>query len=118
MRLLVCGDRNWTNPFTVYDAIRELLVAPAFILEGGARGADTIAHDIAHHLGIPHKRYFANWTQLGKAAGAIRNRWMLEKGNPDHVLAFHGDIKNSKGTKHMIEIAKKAGVPVTLVEAQ
>lgn len=40
---------------------------------------------------------------------------MLDEGKPDYVLAFHNDIFNSKGTKDMLNRAKKAGVPCTLV---
>jgi hypothetical protein len=32
--------------------------------------------------------------------------------NPDLVLAFHPDITASKGTSHMVNIARAAGVKV------
>jgi argininosuccinate synthase len=39
---------------------------------------------------------------------------MLDHGHPDVVLAFHNDLENSKGTKHMVKIALESGVPVYL----
>jgi hypothetical protein len=40
---------------------------------------------------------------------------MLTEGSPDLVLAFHDDLERSKGTKHMVGIARKAKVPVRVV---
>jgi hypothetical protein len=34
---------------------------------------------------------------------------------PDLVLAFHADLAHSKGTKHMVGIARKAGIPVEII---
>lgn len=31
---------------------------------------------------------------------------------PDLVLYFHRNLRNSKGTKNMVEQAEKAGVPI------
>jgi len=39
---------------------------------------------------------------------------MIEEGLPTHVIAYHNDIQNSKGTKHMVSISLKAGVPTYL----
>jgi len=41
---------------------------------------------------------------------------MLDEGKPDLVLAFHTDIKNSKGTKNMIQQAEKRGIKVILIK--
>lgn len=40
---------------------------------------------------------------------------MFDEHHPDLVLAFHKNIAESKGTKHMMEYAKKKGCPVRLV---
>lgn len=39
---------------------------------------------------------------------------MLEQVKPDYVIAFHNNIYNSKGTKHMINIALQNNIPVYL----
>lgn len=113
MRLLVCGDRNWTSVESVLSQIE--LLNPSLIIEGEARGADSIAREVAIHLGIPVLKFPADWSKHGKAAGPIRNAQMLKEGRPDFVLAFHHNIEESKGTKNMIMIAEKAGIPTKVI---
>ena len=110
MRLLICGDRNWTDCKMIRDAIEEF--KPDVVVEGEARGADTLAGIIALSKGIRVIPFPADWNRHGKPAGMIRNALMLKVGKPDLVIAFHDDIEQSKGTKHMVGIARKAGVRV------
>lgn len=129
MRVLVCGDRNWTNQaiilrelHTVEDEFDEYITV---VIHGDARGADTLAGLAARQMcGYEHPKeqvddntpklevYPAQWDKFGRAAGPIRNQQMLDEGKPDLVLAFHADIENSKGTKDMVNRARKAGIPV------
>lgn len=114
MRVLICGDRNWTD----YAAIlRELLRFPpgTTIIEGGCCGADRLAAEIARELGFKVAEFHADWQRYGRAAGPIRNRRMLDEGRPDLVLAFHADIKKSRGTADMVRQARRAGVPVRVI---
>lgn len=113
MRLLVCGDRNWWDKSLIEQYI--ILYMPNVIIEGDARGADKMAGEIAKELGLSLEVYPADWNTFKKAAGPIRNNQMLKEGKPDTVLAFHDDIRNSKGTKHMVSIATKAGIPTAIV---
>lgn len=68
MRVLCCGDRNWTNMPVIY---RRLLAfaADTIIIEGEARGADRISREVAERLGFTVERYPAKWDEHGKAAG-------------------------------------------------
>lgn len=114
MVILICGDRNWTDR----EAINRLISTfpqGTIIIQGGARGADTIAKDSATAHGLVCKTYKAQWEQFGYGAGPIRNKLMLTDGKPDMVFAFHNDIKRSKGTKNMVNQAEKAGVPVVII---
>jgi hypothetical protein len=106
MRLLICGDRNWTNKELILDVVRAIRPKPKVIISGGAQGADKLAAEVAIELKIPLQEFLAKWEQFGKAAGPIRNQTMLREGQPTLVIAFHDDIKNSKGTAHMLYIAK------------
>jgi hypothetical protein len=116
MKVLVTGDRRWTD----YDAVwRELAKLPTgtVVVHGAARGADSLADKAARRLGFEPRAYPADWEQYGLAAGPIRNRLMLKEehrpGEPiDRVLTFHGDLPNSKGTRDMVGAARKAGIPV------
>ncbi len=115
LKVLVCGSREWQN----VDIIRrELLALPrgSTVVHGDCRGADRLAGMIAESLGMTVRAYPAQWGLHGVAAGPIRNREMLEKEKPDLVLAFHRDLANSKGTADMISRARRAGVPVRVIE--
>lgn len=111
MRVLVCGDRNWTDE----DGIRRVLkglIEPLVVIHGGARGADSLAGKVAEELGHEVEVYPADWQRYGKAAGVLRNQQMLDEGKPDFVLAFHADLSRSKGTADMVRRAVAAGITV------
>lgn len=107
-RILVCGDRNWTDEEAIRNTIK--ILNPSTIITGGALGADSIAAKVGRELNIPVMVFMAEWDKYGRAAGPIRNKRMLDEGKPDYVVSFHDDLSKSKGTVNMIEQAKKAGV--------
>jgi hypothetical protein len=110
-RVLICGDRNWTNGrliFTTLAAVRDN-EGVEVVIEGDARGADKLGGAAATSLGIPVLKFPADWAKHGKAAGPIRNRKQFKEGRADLVLAFHNDIASSKGTKDMVRVAMVSG---------
>lgn len=122
LKILVTGDRNWTDRKAIDRELHNLAGnrMPPYdqitVIQGGASGADEIAHNITDGMGehwvavtVP-----ADWNKYGRAAGPIRNQAMIDAFKPDIVLAFHSNIKNSKGTIDCIEKANKAGIPVRL----
>ena len=115
MLVLVCGDRNWTDRAAIVREVQKVAAqhvdSVITIMHGAARGADTIAGQVAKSLGLPVLVFSANWDLYGRAAGPIRNQQMLDQ-NPDLVLAFHPDIVKSKGTGDMVRRARKKGTPV------
>jgi len=115
MRVLVCGDRNWTNIHAIWRHLVGLS-KDTIIIEGEARGVDSLAREVAESLGMKVMPFPADWNKHGRAAGPIRNIQMLKEGKPDLVLAFHPDLEKSKGTKHMVEISKKAGIEVMVFD--
>ncbi len=114
MRVLICGDRKWSDKKPI-RAVIDTLPLDAFVITGGARGADTIARELAQERGIRTITYEAEWSKLGLAAGPVRNKTMLYDANPDIVYAFHSDIEQSKGTKNMVKQAQKKGVKVVII---
>ncbi len=114
MKVLICGDRRWEDEGTIYRRITKLPL-DTLIITGGARGADIIARIAAQNLGYPTKTIIAKWWKYGDAAGPIRNREMLDL-KPDLVIAFHGDLKNSKGTKDCVNSARRRSIPVEVIE--
>ena len=117
MRVLICGDRNWTDSKLIKETIEEITKSLYinYIIEGEAWGADKLGAKVAQELGIKVIKYPADWKKYGKAAGSIRNRQMLEEGCPTVVLAFHDYIHKSKGTLHMMKIAMEKKVTVRLI---
>lgn len=107
MRILICGDRNWHDGAAIREVLAKFL--PDVVVEGEARGADTLARLSAESMGIEVLRFPADWQKYGRAAGPIRNSQMLKEGNPDIVVGFHYKIDESKGTRDMLTRAKKAG---------
>ena len=114
MRVLVCGGRDFSDQGFL-NSILDLYHAKlgfSLVIEGGARGADSLARTWAIRNKVACDEFKANWDAFGRAAGSIRNRLMLEEGKPDFVIAFPG----AKGTENMISQAKLKKVPVLKIE--
>ena len=108
---LICGGRDFIDTPLFERAMGALideLGTPGRIIDGGARGADTMAGAFARKIGVEHSRFHADWMGYGRAAGVIRNQQMLDEGKPDLVIAFPG----GRGTADMVRRATKAGVAV------
>jgi hypothetical protein len=108
-RILVCGSRDWTDGDAIADRLADFATDNPTIIHGGARGADTMAENIASLYGYKIERFPAEWARHGKRAGFMRNLAMLDT-KPDLVLAFQSN--GSKGTQHTIDEARKRGIRV------
>ena len=110
-KVLICGGRDFKD----YDRLKKicdnLLTPNDIIICGMAQGADLLGKKYADEHGLSIEKYPADWENLGKKAGFIRNIEMLN--NCTHVLAFWDSI--SKGTKHTIDTAKKRNIPLKIV---
>lgn len=111
MRVLVCGDRRMSNAELMHSTLSKIDIT--HLIEGEARGADTLAREYALAHNIPVQRFPANWTQYGRAAGSIRNKEMLDVGKPELVIAFLAP--ESKGTRNMIDQALRYGVRTEVI---
>ena len=118
MRLLVCGGRKYADKAAMWawlDAFHASADGPIdLLIHGAARGADTLADLWAFSHDVTIRRYFAQWSEYGNAAGPIRNQQMLDEGRPDLVVAFPG----GKGTASMVKLALAAGVRVVKIEGK
>lgn len=111
-RILVCGGRDYDDYHRMAEVFVDHVYPGDVIIHGDARGADRLSERVAQPDWVTFERYPADWEKYGKAAGPIRNQQMLDEGRPDYVLAFPG----GKGTRDMVERAKKAGIKVVEVE--
>lgn len=109
-RVLVCGGRDYHDAQRIYAVLKKYHEEAGIdvLIEGGARGADSLARHWAREHGIDGPTYYADWAAHGSFAGPIRNKLMLEDGQPDVVIAFPG----GSGTRDMVRKARKAGVEV------
>jgi len=78
------------------------------IIEGGAKGADSMAREWAKVYDIPLETYRADWVQYLRRAGPIRNQRMVDEAKPHCVIAFPGGA----GTDDMKRRARRAGILV------
>ena len=85
------------------------------VIHGGCQGVDETADKVCSDLNLDCTVFPAKWNLYGKFAGPIRNKKMLDE-QPDIVVAFHQNISESRGTKHMLSIAKTAKIPVMLIK--
>lgn len=118
MKVLVCGGRDYADAFCVYAYLDELHAKQpiSLLLTGGADGADELAFQWAMSRQINTMIVPAKWDKYrfsaGKSgknpAGPIRNQEMLDKGQPDLIVAFPG----GRGTRDMVTKGKEAGVTV------
>jgi len=113
MRVLITGGRSYDDQDRLERALDELHSKHGFtsLMHGDASGADRLAGQWAVSRGVLVEAYAADWKNLGRIAGPIRNKKMLEE-KPDLVVAFPG----GKGTADMISKAKKSGCDIVLVD--
>lgn len=108
MRTIIAGSRGVTSPKTIESAVEKSGISPSVVLSGTARGVDKLGEDWARKRGIEIERYPADWGKFGKSAGYKRNSLMAGKAEA-LIAVWDGE---SKGTKHMIDIARKGGLKV------
>lgn len=119
MRILVTGSRKWVDQAIAWSAIEEAIPGELgpderiVIVHGGAQGADSMAGAWVEHVNEPAiaivECHPANWKDLGKRAGIIRNEHMVNLG-ADLCLAFIRG--NSRGASHCAGLAASREIPV------
>ena len=107
-KVIIAGSRDFNN----YDLLvskcdyflsEKQKTHDIVIISGTARGADKLGERYAKEYGYEIDAHPADWDKYGKSAGYKRNQEMAEVA--DAVICFWDG--NSKGTKHMVDIAKE-----------
>ena len=111
MKLIIAGSRTFTNYKKLREVCNNILQDQTDIeIVSGAyyRGADKLGEKYAAERGFRLTKFPADWKRYGKAAGPKRNEQMANYA--DTLVAFWDE--KSRGTKHMIEVAKHKGLNV------
>jgi hypothetical protein len=112
-RVIIAGGREF-NDYDLLVSKADALLSNynnVVVVSGTAHGADELGERYARQRGYKIERHPANWDKLGKSAGYIRNKEMAECS--DALIAFWDG--ESKGTKIMIDLAKKNNLKVRVV---
>jgi hypothetical protein len=115
IRIIVAGGRDFSD----YQLMRTEFLAfvgknqntDVLIISGAAKGADQMGEQLANEFNIQLMQMPAEWDKHGRSAGYIRNAEMADEAT--HVLAMWDG--ESRGTKHMIDIATKKGLTLKVV---
>lgn len=110
MKVLVSGDRKYTNQQKVFEELDRLHSQRPIemIVHGGETGADALAHYWAEIQKVPVRVYNADWSKYGRSAIPHRNAQMIENEMPHGMVTF----TCGAGTKNLVNLAKKANIPV------
>lgn len=115
-RVIIAGGRYFSDYELLKEKCDEFLQDKTseeiVIISGHASGADSLGERYAQEKGFKIETYPADWDKYGRAAGPKRNAQMANIANA--LIAFWDG--KSKGTKSMINLAKKKGLQVFVVQ--
>ena len=122
-RVIIAGSRDFDDYVLLKEKcdffLSRKLQDPdctVIIVSGHARGADTLGERYAQERGLRCEKYPADWDNLGKSAGMIRNKKMAEVSNC--AIVFMSAYGENRGSQNMVQIAKGKGIPVRVVEEE
>ena len=117
VNIIVAGSRSFDD----YELLKEKCdyylsdaLAKGYdieIVSGTAKGADKLGEQYAKERGYHIAYFHPDWKAYGKRAGYLRNQQMANFS--DALICFWDG--SSKGTKHMIDIARGKHIPVRTV---
>ena len=129
LRVIIAGGRDFDDFPLLMNKCIEIIAEETKkddslekirIVSGTARGADKLGEQYAQIAHYEVSRFEANWDCYGKSAGYRRDAEMAEFASEEGhtgVLIALWDGK-SRGTKHMIDLAKRYGLKVHAVNYQ
>jgi len=113
VKVIIAGGRDFNNYDLLCRKADKILSRQTEIeiVSGTAKGADKLGELYAKERGYKIIHYIPDWNFFGKSAGYIRNEEMGRYA--DGLIAFWNE--KSKGTKHMIDIAKKEDLLIRVI---
>lgn len=111
MKLAIIGSRDFIDYNFLQETLEPYKNKITKVISGGARGADKLGERWAIENNIPTQIFYADWDNLGKAAGFIRNEDIIK--NCEVCVAFWDGKSN--GTKHSLSLCKKYNKPTKTI---
>lgn len=111
MKVIIAGSRDGIKKEGVITILRNSPFRITEVVCGEARGVDTYGKEWAIESNIKVTSFPADWKTHGKKAGYLRNEEMAKYA--DVLIAIWDG--ESKGTKHMIDLAIKHGLQILLI---
>jgi hypothetical protein len=115
IKLIVAGSRDFNDYNFLVEKLDHLLcktrISACMLISGKARGADSLGEQYAKLRGFPVLEFPANWDLYGKSAGYKRNAEMAKIAT--HCVCFWDG--KSKGTGHMINLAKDQDLDLRII---
>ncbi len=108
-QIAIVGSRSYPRPDLVEAFVADL-PDDTVVISGGARGADTFAEEAARTRGLKTLVFHADWENLGRRAGPIRNEQIIA--HCDRVVAFWDG--RSRGTLNSLVLASRAKLPIEI----
>lgn len=117
-KIIVAGGRDFNN-YNLLEKKLDFYLSnknnegyDITIISGRANGADSLGEKYAINKGYNVEYYPADWDKHGKSAGYKRN---VQMANVADACVVFWDGK-SKGSEHMINIAKSKDLPLKIVK--
>lgn len=126
MRVICTGSRNWMGIYgdnrifqvlNIILALADVLGEKLTIIHGDCpTGADQVVDRWARRRegdGVTVETLPADWRILGKRAGPVRNKAMVDRGADMCIGFVRGD---ARGTRITLAMAAEAGIPTFTVD--
>ncbi|WP_405399322.1 DUF2493 domain-containing protein [Maribacter sp. Asnod2-G09] len=114
-KIIIAGGRNFNDydflENSVLNFISKFDKTDIEIVSGGAKGVDALGERFAKEQNIEFVIFPADWAKYGRSAGPKRNAQMAKYAT--HLLSFWDG--KSKGTKSMINLARKNDLVVEII---
>lgn len=116
LKIIIAGGRDF-NDYELLTKVVNYMLSKQLpknieIVSGGAKGADYLGERYAKDNNYKLTIFPADWNKHGKQAGFIRNEEMANYS--DCLIAFWDN--ESKGTKHMINLAIEKKLKLKIVK--
>ena len=113
IKVIIAGGRDFQDWNKLVDVCDRAFINhnEIEIVSGCANGADKLGERYANERGHQIKRFPADWDKYGKGAGYRRNAEMANYAGA--LIAFWDGL--SRGTAHMINLAKEKGLKVLII---